>query len=208
VYFDTSVYAFIHDSERRSAGEIEATRRWLRSEKWDLVASDEANLGEAIEVPTPEMKAERIRLILRLSARAKPPMDLVAAEEVFNEAARHNRSWVRQYLGQQDRKRYLKFRYDNTWAVVEKDPTGAAIESSPALQSQLSAIDQVLTQNKQLQKERREIRRASENRFRANATDPELEQALNALPPQGNVLARPDVPGLHAAVDRQAQPVG
>jgi len=184
VYFDSSVYAYIQACEERAPGEVAAIRRWLRSNGWGLVASDEANLGEAISIPSRDQRAERIRLMLRLAAWAKPPMDLVAAIEVFNEAARHQPSWVRQYMGQQDRKRYLRFRFDNTWAVVEKDPTAAAIESSPALQGQLSAIDEVLTQNKGLQKERREIRRVTGNKVRANATDPVLEQALNALPPQ------------------------
>jgi hypothetical protein len=184
LYFDSSVYGFIHDCERRNPNEAEAIRRWLRSEGWDLVASDEANLGEAIAIPSVYERAERVRLILRLARWVKPPIDLVMTEEVFGEIARHERPWVRMFIGQRDRKRYLDFRRSNTWGALENDPTAAAIETSPELRSQMNSIEKVLNDNKAAQKERRQIRRMTGNNFSANATDPELQESLNALPRQ------------------------
>jgi hypothetical protein len=184
LYFDSSVYGFTHDSEKRNPGEVERIRRWLRSQGWDLVVSDEANLGEAIAISSADDRAERVRLIMRLANWTKPPIDLVMTEEVFNEIARHERGWVRMYMGQRDRKRYLDFRGANTWERLQKEPTAAHIETSPDLRSQLNAIEKVLTDNKMVQKERRHIRRVTDNNFSANATDPELQRALNALPPR------------------------
>lgn len=182
LYFDSSVYGFIHECQARNPNEAKAIRRWLRAAGWQLVASDEANLGEAIDVPEVEARAERVRLILRMATWAKPPIDLVLAEEVFREVARHHRSWVRRFIGKQDRKRYLDFRFGETWGALEKDPTATAFHTRPDLVSQHGEMEQVLTTNKEAQKERRMIRRVAGDNVTVNAADPEVSQILNALP--------------------------
>jgi hypothetical protein len=87
LYFDSSIYGFIHECQKRNPYEAQAIRQWLRAKGWDLVASDEANLGEAIAIPSADERAERVRLILRLARWVKPPIDLVMTEEVFAEIA-------------------------------------------------------------------------------------------------------------------------
>jgi hypothetical protein len=182
LYFDSSVYGFIHECLARNPNEAKAVRRWLRTAAWQLVASDEANLGEAIDIPEVEARAERVRLILQLATWAKPPIDLVLAEEVFREVARHHRPWVRRYIGQQDRKRYLDFRFGETWARLENDPTAAVFHTRPDLVNQKGDMEQALTANKQAQKERRLIRRVAGSEVRVQAVDSELGDILNALP--------------------------
>ena len=183
LYFDSSIYGFIHECLTRNPNEATWIHRWLRAAGWRLVASDEANLGEAIAIPDVGVRAKRLALIRGMSEWAKPPIDLVLTEEFVNEAARHHRPWISQFIGQQDRKRYLDSRFGETWGALEQDPTATAFHTRPDLRDQLGAMERILTANKDAQKERRRIRRLTGNNVTVIATEPELARIWNGLPP-------------------------
>jgi hypothetical protein len=171
LYFDNNVYGQIQDNR-----EAESIRRWLRDNGHDLVASDEANLGEALAIKDTIRRAERVQLIQAVATWARPPSDLAMAEELFREVARCHPEWVRAYPSHRSKKLYLRERRGQSWDALRADPT----TFSERGQRQLEAIDKVLDANKAAQKTRRELRRQGD--FGLHTDDPELKAALKDCP--------------------------
>jgi hypothetical protein len=171
IYFDTSVYSFIQER-----GESEAVRNWLRSHGHRLIASDEANLGEALAIKDADQRSARIALIQRIADWAWPASDLIMAEEVFREIARCNRTWIKEYPSHQSKKAYRNERRRQSWDALNADPTAFTARSA----KQMNAIQEVIEENRDAQAIRRQLR--AEGPFRVVSQDPDLQRMFDQMP--------------------------
>jgi hypothetical protein len=170
IYFDSSVYSFIQD--RR---EGEAVRTWLRTHGHQLVASDEANVGEALAIKESDERSARIVLIQRLADWAWPPSDLVMAEEVFREVARSRRSWIKEYPGHRSKKAYRDVRRSQSWDALRADSSAFTSRSA----AQINAIQDVIQENRDAQAIRRQLR--GEGPFKVVSQYPNLQRAFDQM---------------------------
>lgn len=174
LYFDSSVYGFID-----ACGEAKAVRRWLRAERHRLIASDEANIGEALRVPDPAARARRVVTILRTGAQPSPrPVDLADAEELLGELMRARPAWVKIYPSLRSKSEYMRHRRRTVWEELRADPwymPPASTEIMPALES-------VIGDNLRAQKARRQavLQGASMNFVARNR--PDLTAVMNRYP--------------------------
>ncbi len=174
LYFDSSVYGFIE-----ARNEARAVRKWLREAGHTLVASDEANIGEALRIRNGHERAARVQAIFQTGAGlAARPTDLVAAEEMLGELMRVRRAWVREYPSLKSKSVYLRHRMRTVWDELRRDPYYLPAATSLVL----PALEQIVGENKDAQKARRQAIRAGYPRTFKIPSRPDLTALMNGYP--------------------------
>ncbi len=103
LYFDSSVYGFIDE-----AGEADVIAAWLNVSGYALVASVEANVGEAIRITDSGERGRRVATITTVArGRSRRPIDVVCAEEFLGEVGRWRRTWLIRQPPEASKDRYL-----------------------------------------------------------------------------------------------------
>ena len=178
LYFDSSVYAFIE-----AKNEARTVRAWLRRRGHDLLASDEADLGEALRTPDPVTRERRVRVITSIARLSQPPTDLVMAKELLVEIARCHPEWIKNYPSLRSEREYMARRRRQSWDPLKADPSAL----SPTARFFLGRIHQVLGVNRAGAQARRDIRRTGgalyQDRSRFTRWQMEMDWRLQLLEP-------------------------
>ncbi len=175
LYFDSSVYGYIDD-----LSEAKSVRRWLAYRRHTLVASDEANIGEAVRIHDTNARASRVMAIFRAGARlARTPADMVSADELLKELARVRPAWIKAYPTLKSRSDYLQHRRQTVWDELRRDATFVP----PAANTVFPILDRVIGENKAAQKARRQAVLAGRAMNFVAKMRPDLTSVMNSYTP-------------------------
>ena len=170
-YFDSSVYGFIDAC--KEADEVAA---WLKKTGHVVVASVEANIGEALRIPDPAARHTRIAVITKVARqRSGRPIDVVAAEEFLTAIEHHRPGWLRRKPRNQAKEKYLKLQR-RQWNALVKDPG----YMPPYASTVLTILHTEFGLNRQRQRERRDQLRSGAD-IPPITADPALQAAIASL---------------------------